>query len=215
MDWARAIKRNREPLLDIVAALFAMLGLTSGGSLARLPRELYYDVLRVLRPAEYAVRRLIVIAARGLVMKLSPARPMPRGRIIGQGGRPRHSFQLFDPRKRFSFNAPAVSGSHGSASDPQVKANPARPSEAHVNAEPLCRRLEALKLVLADLPRQAKRLARWRARREKMPAPKFTSPIRPGRPPGTSSKPVLGFEIGGILAECHSLAFDALLPDTS
>ena len=31
------------------------------------------------RPAESAVRRLIVIAARGLVVKLAPSRPMPEG----------------------------------------------------------------------------------------------------------------------------------------
>jgi hypothetical protein len=215
MDWARAIKRNREPLVDIVAALFALLGLTSGGSVGRIPRRLYYDVLRVLRPAEYAVRRLIVIAARGLVVKLPPSRPMPQGRSIGRGGRPRNSFQLFDPRKRFNFDAPPVSGSHGITNDPRGAATPAPPFESHVNAKSLCRRLEALKLALADLPRQAKRLARWRARREKMPAPKFRSPIRPGRPPGTSSKPVHGIEIGGILADCHSLAFDAMRPDTS
>jgi hypothetical protein len=213
MDWARAIKRNREPLLDIVAALFAMLGLTGGGSVARIPRGLYYDVLRVLRPAEYAVRRLIVIAARGLVVALPPSRPMPPGRIIGRGGRPRNSFQLFDPRKRFSFDAPAFSGAHGSTNDPQVNATPALLSEAHVNATSLCRRLEALKRALEDLPRQAKRLARWRARREAMPNPKFTSPLRPGRPPGHRRKPT--HEVDEVLIECHGLAFDALKPDTS
>jgi len=31
MDWAFAIERNREPLLRIVAALFAMIGLTEAG----------------------------------------------------------------------------------------------------------------------------------------------------------------------------------------
>ena len=36
-------------------------------------------VLRVLRPAESAMRRLIVIAARGLVVKVVPSRPMPKG----------------------------------------------------------------------------------------------------------------------------------------
>ena len=44
-----------------------------------LPRHLYRAVLRLLRPAEAAVRRLIIVAARGLVVTLPPARPrMPK-----------------------------------------------------------------------------------------------------------------------------------------
>src|SRR5687767_6930651 len=98
MDWALAIERNSEALKAIVAALFAMLGLAGGAAVARIPRALYRAVLGVLRPAESAMRRLIVIAARGLEVKLAPARPMPAG-PFGRGGRHRPSFQLFDPRK--------------------------------------------------------------------------------------------------------------------
>ena len=85
MDWARAIERNSEALKAIVAALFVMLG---SQAVARLPRPLHRAVLSVLRPAESAVRRLIVIAARGLVAKPAAARPMPQG-PIGRGGRNR------------------------------------------------------------------------------------------------------------------------------
>ena len=67
-----AIKRNSEALKGIVAALFAMLGLDGEAMVGRIPRSLHRAVLRVLRPAESAVRRLIIIAARGLVVK--PAR---------------------------------------------------------------------------------------------------------------------------------------------
>ena len=77
MDWDRAIERNSEALKGIVAALFAMLGLQGDAAVARIPQPLHRAVLRVLRPAESAVRRLIVIAARGLVVKLAPSRPMP------------------------------------------------------------------------------------------------------------------------------------------
>ena len=71
MDWDLAIKRNSEALKGIVAALFAMLGLAGEATVARIPQSLHSAVLRVLRPAESAVRRLIVIAARGLVVKLA------------------------------------------------------------------------------------------------------------------------------------------------
>ncbi len=45
-------------------------------------------------------------------------------------------------------------------------ADPTPPPDGLVNAERLSRRLQALKLALDDLPRQARRLARWRVRRE-------------------------------------------------
>ena len=229
MDWARAIERNSEALKWIVEALFAMLGLAGTDMVARIPQPLHRAVLRVLRPAESAMRRLIVIAARGLVVKLAPARPMPAG-PIGKGGRgSRSSFQLFDPRKNFAElrqhgrrparNPPRI---HFFGSDPRVAAlwparppaaAPAPPPDGLVNAMRLSRRLQALRLALEDLPRQARRLARWRMRREKAQSPKFKSPLRPGHPPGYRRKPV--HEVDEVLIECHGLAFDALRPDTS
>ena len=40
-----------------------------------LSRHLHTAVLRLLRPAESAVRRLVIVAARGLVVTLPPPRP--------------------------------------------------------------------------------------------------------------------------------------------
>ena len=79
MDWDRAIERNREPLLRIIAALFAMIGMTEAGQVARLSRPVYRAVLLVLRPAEAAVRRLIIVAAHRMVVKPSPVRSAPVG----------------------------------------------------------------------------------------------------------------------------------------
>ena len=105
MDWDLAIKRNSEALKGIIADLFAMLELAGLATVVRLPRSVHSSVLRVLRPAESAVRRLIVIAARGLVVKLAPSRPVshpkpakPTAKGLGSSRPP--SFQLFDPRKR-------------------------------------------------------------------------------------------------------------------
>ena len=103
MDWDLAIKRNSEALRSIIEILFALLGLDGTDAASRIPRSLHSAVLGVLRPAESAVRRLIVIAARGVVVELAPSRPMPAGKVIGKGGGSRPpSFQLFDPRKRFA-----------------------------------------------------------------------------------------------------------------
>jgi hypothetical protein len=99
MDWDLAIKRNREALKGIVEALFAMLGLDGTETVGRIPHRLHRAVLRVLRPAESAVRRLIVVAARGLVVKVAPARPMPKGHRIGKSsGLSRPAFKLCDKR---------------------------------------------------------------------------------------------------------------------
>ena len=230
MDWDLAIKRNSEALKGIIAALFAMLGLSGEAVAARIPQPLHRAVLRLLRPSESAVRRLVVIVARGLVVKIAPSRPMPKGHIIGKGGGHRSpSFQLFDPRKNFAElrqhrvkyakNPPRI---HFFGSDPRVAAlwparqpvaAPAPPPDGLVNAERLTRRLQALKSALEDLPRQARRLARWRMRRENAKTPKFKSPLRPGRPPGYRRKPV--HEVDEVLIECHGLACDAMKPDTS
>ena len=229
MDWAGAIERNSEALKVIVAALFAMLGLAGAATAARIPQPLHravLRVLRVLRPAESAVRRLVVIAAQGLVVKLAPSRAMPAG-PIGRGGHSRPSFQLFDPRKNFALprrgTAPRMLPRiHIFGSDPRVSAlwqarppaaDPAPPPDGLVGAERLSRRLQALKLALEDLPRQARRLARWRLRRETAQRPKFRSPLRPGLPPGYRRKPV--HEVDEVLIECHDLACDAMKPDTS
>jgi hypothetical protein len=227
MNWELAIKRNSEALKGIVEALFAMLGLALTDAVARLPWPAYRAVLRVLRPAESAVRRLIVIAARGLVVKLAPSQPMPAGKVIGKGGNSRPSFQLFDPRKNFNRSRRRAFSRIGPrvrviGYDPRVVAlfpapQPAvelpPPPDGLVNAERLARRLQALKSALDDLPRQAKRLARWRLRREKAINPKFKSPLRPGRPPGHRRKPT--HEVDEVLIECHGLAWEALKPDTS
>jgi hypothetical protein len=61
------------------------------------------------------------------------------------------------------------------------------------------------------LPRQARRLARWRARRASDVRP--CQPLRRGRPPGHRRRPSRDIDL--VLRECHALAQDALQPDTS
>jgi hypothetical protein len=227
MDWARAIDRNSEALKAIVAALFAMLGLVGNAAVARIPRHLHSAVLRTLRPAESAVRRLIVIAARGLVVKLPPPRPMPKGLAVPRKGGGRISFQLFDTRQRFAawrpkripdaklprIRFPSDTPSHVRVFRPEDFGRPVPEKDQGVDAKRLGRRLAAIKLALENLPREAKRLARWQARRKAMKSPKFTSPLRPGRPPGYRKKPK--DEIDWVLKECHALARDVEREDTS
>ena len=84
-----------------------MLGLVGEATVSRMPWPTYRAVLRVLRPAESAVRRLIVVAARGLVVACSVAPHAGRGRKDRKGRNPAPpSFQLFD-RANFPERAPA------------------------------------------------------------------------------------------------------------
>jgi hypothetical protein len=228
-DWDGAIKHHGETLKGIVAALFAMLGLDGEATVSRIPKPLHRTVLLVLRPAESAVRRLIIIAARGLVVKLAPSRPMPKGLKIGKGGGSRlPAFPLYDTRKyfpelsqhrvKYAKYPPRILflGPDSRIDDlwPRPVAAPVSPpSDGLVNAQPISRRLQVLKLALEDLPRQARRMARWRVRREAAKAPKFRSPLRPGQPPGHRKRQI--HEVDEVLAECHWLAWDALKPDTS
>ena len=229
MDWDLAIKRS-EALRGIIETLFALLGLDGTDAASRIPRSLHSAVLGVLRPAESAVRRLIVVAARGLVVKVAPSRPMPKGQRIGKGSGPsRPSFRLCDkrmvfpelsqPRVKYAKHPPRILffGDDSRVDSlwpaPQPAPVPAPSPDGLVNAERLTRRLQALKLALDDLPRQARRMARWRVRRENMKSPKFKSPLRPGPPPGHRKRQI--HPIDEILADCHWLAWDAMKPDTS
>jgi hypothetical protein len=118
MDWDFSIERNREPLLGHILGLFALIGLTEGGMVERVSRPIYRRALTVLKSAESAVRRLIIVMARDLKVKPRPKRPMPAGifrsrkgtfqgkgqvsgKSQGQERKPRSpSFNLFDPEKR-------------------------------------------------------------------------------------------------------------------
>jgi hypothetical protein len=105
MDWDGVIEKNREALKRVVAMLVAMAGLAGlasplageDGSARRgeaealaepgegqlsasrftLPRHLHRAVLRLLRPAEAAARRLVIVCARDIVLP-TPAPPRPR-----------------------------------------------------------------------------------------------------------------------------------------
>jgi hypothetical protein len=229
--WKAAVTRNSAALKAIVAPLLALLERHSGKDTHILPRTIHSAILRVLRPAESALRRLIVIVARDVTLVAPPPRTAsaPRERKERAGLAPASiAFQLFDPRKRFgqrrvayAKHAPRV---YMIAPDPPLipifrrpsPAPPPRESERQVDARRLSLRLQAFTAALDDLPRQANRLLRWRARREKRTPPTFIAPLRPGAPPGYRKKPQA--EVDFILAECHSFAMGVLAepePDTS
>jgi hypothetical protein len=231
MDWDHAIKRNSEVLAGIVETLFVMLGLVGEARVSRISWPAYRAVLRVLRPAESALRRLIVVAAQGLVVKPMVSRPRMAG-----AAKPRKkgvllvpSFQLFDPQPRIVlprrrnpkravprihfFNTDGEFITIGPPIRPAKAPARAKSADGMVNAARVIRRLEALEAALQDLPRQAKRLVRWRMREEKSENPSFKTPLRPGRPPGSRRRAV--HLVDELLDECQWLAHRAAMADTS
>ena len=230
MDWAMAIERNSEALSRVVASLVAMVRVKGGGVAAYLPRDIYSAALILLRPAESAVRRLIVMAARGLAvkLKLGPTRAFPAGLSLKRDAERVPAFCLIDPLKRFAPEdfewgmkkqqvLPRISVP--GLFDPVFPDQPALDADDMIAAAALGRRVQALRFALDNLPREAKRLARWKVKRElerqaEKPRPGRLSPFRPGFAPGLHRhKPQ---EIDSILGDCHCFAVVAWdRPDTS
>jgi hypothetical protein len=234
-----------------------------------LPRHLRLAILRLLRPAEAAARRLIIASARGLVVSLPPPRkrevkpvnPEPFLRRFGiavvmspadlaRAGAARRAAALRAARPRTLtlplFDAPRgiLSKSKGrryvpahaaprilcpGVTEPYSLPPPPSPDDP-IDAARLNLRLAALAAALDDLPGQARRFARWKARQEtagarKAPASgRRISPLRSGRPPGgrlsrfdPSARSRRNIrDVDEVLAHAHALALYALQhPDTS
>jgi hypothetical protein len=212
MDWTAAVDKNREALKRVLTMLVAMAGMGAGGQFPffpqkdaaasgfsqaeksklspalTLPRNLHRAIAKLLRPAEAAVRRLIIVAARGLVITLPPLRPRkskPLRRLRRTAGRvgsqaethpPRiPSLPLLDPLRmprrwsgwigpagRIARTVPRISSLDDYAT---LSPLPPPPSPHDlVSAERIALRLQALAAALDDLPGHARRFARWRAR---------------------------------------------------
>ncbi|MEP9389004.1 hypothetical protein [Mesorhizobium sp. KR9-304] len=223
-----------------------------------LPRHLHRAILRLIRPAESAVRRLIIVLARGLVVTLAPPRPrkakpssiflrkpggtgiyLPPGALLSgsplrEGVPParRLSLPLLDPLRPFrpgprrpaQISIPRISFPGVVAPSPITPRLPPAPDDP-LDATRLALRLQALGAALEDLPGQAKRFARWRARKrtgrdaagaQNKRLARRAWPLRPGRAPGQRPANRRRHEVYEILSDLHWLAFEVLEhPDTS
>ncbi|MBO6539159.1 MAG: hypothetical protein JJ969_07120 [Rhizobiaceae bacterium] len=212
-----------------------------------LPRHLHRAVLRLLHPAEAAARRLIIVAAKDIeIPPVSSPHRVRRGevaRAARRSGGKQTAMPLFDPLRRSPdqrcLRASATAMPRISIPGWNVPAPlPVPPSpDDEIDATRLTLRIAALARALDDLPREARRFARWRARGAEPPSPLRGSearqaprperggygtrriwPLRLGRPPGqrlpTSRRPA--HTIHQLLDDIHGLAFWALeAPDTS
>lgn len=242
MTVASDIELHRHALARIVAGLFAMVGLVEGEAVERLAAPLYRAVLRILRPAESAVRRLIVVVSHGMALKPSVARASCRkaGAANRKCRTRAAAFKLFDPRPRFGsafrHERRSIRIKLARRSEPRLHVfdvgfdprvplfrqplpiMPEQPSpppapDNRVSALRLSRRLMAIKSALDDLPRQARRYLRWQAKPQEQRRPRLDSALRPGKPPGQRRKP--SHRVDEILTECDHLARHVARPNTS
>ena len=116
--------------------------------------------------------------------------------------------ELRQPRVKYAKHPPRIlffgpdSRLDSLWSVPEPSAAPGPPPDDLVNTERMTRRIQALKSALEDLPRQARRMARWRVRRETLQ--KLRSSNRHSgrvRLPATASGYI--HPIDEIRADCH------------
>jgi hypothetical protein len=133
---------------------------------------------------------------------------------------------LFDPPSRFARRRYRAASAMPRISLPGItRLAPVRPAPMPfdpLDTTRLASRLAGLAAALDDLPRHARRFARWQAQRQtdhSTPRPRRVWPLRPGRPPGLPSRWSPGapsHAVCDILDTVHGLALMALEPaDTS
>jgi len=88
IDWNAVVAHHRQLLARVVEMLFSLvIGLDEGKEVTTVPRSTRDYIYRILRPAESALRRLIMIAARDIeAPTLSP-----RGRVRTRSPRERRA----------------------------------------------------------------------------------------------------------------------------
>ena len=190
-----AIDRQRNALLRMIAALLVLAG---GGVVSVLPRALRERILRVLRPAEAALRRLVVIvrADMDFVPRVAGGRcvglRIPRG-----AGAVVPVFALFDPRKQVGPPRPHHPAGFGPRIWEPGMDYPVFETKAAAKPDDLI---------------DARRLARMEAKREaaRVETGKFIRAMRPGRPPGHRAR--WTHPIDDVLRDCHALALYVLHP---
>ena len=216
MDWDAAIDINCKALQRLLTGLFALAGFEAGGSVERLPLRVRLMVLRVLGPAESALRRLVFLRARRLpAAEYVPGPAREKAAKRKKGGSKSLAFPLFDPRKKHGRKqrkhpkgvGPRIFFFDGSDTPPEPE--PAKPlPDDPVDAGSLCRRLNAFAKALGDLEGQARRLKRLEARRKLLPRLSGQGVLRINTPPGHREKGRSEDErsVDGVLKECQVLA---------
>lgn len=184
MEWHPAVEHNHEALKHFVVMLVGMIEVAA--DISAVPRHLYRAVLRLLRPAEAATRRLIITLARDL--SVPPARewePTPRkpeapvyvqshigmhagvkSRFLWKSGAQFPQIVPLPPRvapTRLPF--PLLDPLRRRSRRGRLVIKPGGRDDP-INTFQIGLRLRALTAALDDMQGQAQRFARWKARND-------------------------------------------------
>ena len=224
-DWQKSVEVYGAMLAVLLADLFVRLGMAVDGSgtPGTVTRMVRLSVLEVLRPLEAALRRVIVMAARGIAL---PDLPNLRKRATGPkrkaGDRASAAsdqplpFPLFDPRMKLGM-PPRRKGRRGAGPrmteigvDTYVAyvPPPLPQPDDEMPVDMLARRMRGVMAALEDIPAQARRLTRAIARLKAKGSSK-QRPMRPGRPSGHRARGKRPIDL--VLADCQYLALWALV----
>ncbi len=180
-----------------VAALAARITVLLGAG-AMLPRSLRNQALRLLRPAESMLRRLLVLMAikqSAIWNRNSPHPKLSQGRRrtakdqAARGRAPAQNFPLLDPLHLPSMvQPPPPYATFGPRIWSLGSDWTCLPAETELpELLPIARlqdRLARLQAALDTPGKHVARMARWLARRGNGGRPRRLFPMRPGRPPG-------------------------------
>ena len=212
MSWSvdEAAELQRGVLLRVVLALFTSLRMLIDGTASKptILRRNRRFLWILIRPAEAATRRLIVIAARR--MEIAPF-DAEAAKLAPKRERGKPGFPLIDPRKDFGERSRKPKGPGPRITEIGVDhreptpEKPLRLDDDVVDATRLLRRLRAIRAALEDIPAQARRLVAYQSA---LPDAKRLPPMRPGLPPGNRERG--RHEVHEILSDCHGLAQMAL-----
>ena len=234
LSTPQMIEHYRLALLRVLLVLFKMAGIEPGSdSIETLPRGVKYAILKVLRQAESATRRLVHKEAEGLAdVEYVPAPKREKSAAKASGerkvrARRKPLFRLIDPRKFFEELHPNRKARRAARAvkrggEPQLlfrfrsfddepsceawsEPLPELTADDPLTATGICRRMQALHYALSDLSAQAHRMKREIAKRKAAkPGPGSVPPLRIGPPPGHRKTHV--HEVDSILYECHKIA---------
>ena len=193
-----AMMRAWPRLAAIAETLAGLIGQDTNRLPATLSRPAWIAALRLLRPAESLLRRLILWRVREIMdeaWEQGTVPPPPPAARPGQPVKPRQTapqtgacpphFSLFEP-------IPGCGIASGPPPEPKAAAAPdpaAGTTEAPVSAARLIVRFQAFQAALAEPEKRAAAFARFALiRRQKRPILRRIQPLRPGWPPGIPSR---------------------------
>ncbi|MCP5036350.1 MAG: hypothetical protein GY945_01990 [Rhodobacteraceae bacterium] len=175
MDWKLSIRKNREALAVVIAGLIGMITQAEA-----LPSPVRRSITRILRPAESALRRLIVVVAAVQSQKAREKRSedcenteiqLPDFSTFATYDR-LPAFALIDPRRKFDVVRRISSRDIPRIWVPGVfDRTPLPKPRETTDSAALLRRIRKLQYALATLPRQARRLNRLMKRNDQRPNP--------------------------------------------